>query len=164
MKRLLLWAVLLVASTTVMLHAQSAARPFPEGVYTAKTVAIVNDTKQPTVEKGADTALSNWGQLKVVDDPQLADIVLRFEKATHHDGRDTQKSDSTGKPTDYGYEMSFSATITMKAFYKDSDTAFYSTRTDDSKAKAGTACIDALHTAWRTNAAQRAPVPQSTGR
>ncbi|HLI78299.1 MAG TPA: hypothetical protein VKV02_15235, partial [Acidobacteriaceae bacterium] len=137
--------------------AQTAPKAFPDGVFTAKTVAIVNDTKTPTVEKGADEALASWGQFKVVDDPQLADVVLRFEKSRQREGRDTQKTDGTGKPTDYGYEMSFSSTIEMKAYYKDADTPFYSTRTDDGKAKAGTTCINNLHTAFRAAASGRKP-------
>ncbi len=137
--------------------AQTQAKPFPDGVFTAKTVAIVNDTRQPGVEKGADDALASWGQFKVVEDPQLADVVIRFEKAGHHEGRDTQKSDATGKPTDYGYEMSFSSTITMKAYFKDEDAAFYATKTDDSKAKAGTSCINSFHSAWRSAMVTRKP-------
>ena len=137
--------------------AQTGAKAFPDGVFTARTIAVVNDTKTPAVEKGADEALAQWGQFKVVDDPQLADVTLRFEKASHHEGRDTQKTDNTGKPTDYGYEMSFGSTIQMKAYFKDTDAPFYSTKTDDGKAKAGTTCINAFHTAWRTAAQEKKP-------
>lgn len=157
MKSLLFQVALLCGVVVSAAWAQTETKPFPNSVFTAKTVAIVNDTKQPAVEKGADEALASWGQLKVVDDPQLADVVLRFEKAGHHEGRDTQKSDQTGKPTDYGYEMSFGSTITMKAYFKDDDAAFYSTKTDDSKAKAGTACINSFHTAWRSAVAAKKP-------
>jgi hypothetical protein len=135
--------------------AQTGQKAFPDGVFTAKTIAIVNDTKQPGVEKGADEALAQWGQFKVVDDPQLADVVLRFDKAGHHEGRDTQKTDSAGKPAEYGYEMSFSSTIQMKAYYKDADAPFYATKTDDGKQKAGSTCINAFHTAWRDAAGKK---------
>lgn len=155
MKRLGLRAAVVSALVCGAAWAQTGPKAFPDGVFTARTVAIVNDTKQPGVEKGADEALAQWGQLKVVDDPQLADVVLRFEKATHHEGRDTQKTDQTGKPTDYGYEMSFSSTIQMKAYYKDADAPFYSTKTDDGKQKAGTTCINAFHTAWREAAVKK---------
>lgn len=137
--------------------AQTTAKPFPDAVFSARTIAIVNDTKQPGVEKGADEALAQWGQFKVVDDPQLADVVLHFDKAVHHQGRDTQKTDDTGKPTDYGYEMSFSSTISMTAFYKDDDKPFYSTKTDDGKQKGGTTCINAFRTAWRAAMAAKKP-------
>ena len=137
--------------------AQTNAKAFPENVFTAKTIASGNDTKQPGGEKGADDARVSWGQFKIVDDPQLADVVIRFEKAGHHEGRDTQKNDATGKPTDYGYEMSFSSTITMKAYFKDDEAAFYSTKTDDSKQKAGTFCINSFHTAWRSALAAKKP-------
>ena len=157
MKSLLLRVALVCGVVFTAACAQTETKPFPDGVFTAKTVAIVNDTKQPGVEKGADEALASWGQLKVVDDPQLADIVIRFEKAGHHEGRDTQKTDGTGKPTDYGYEMSFSSTITMKAYFKDEDAPFYSTKTDDGKQKAGTNCINSFHTAWRSAIAAKKP-------
>ena len=135
--------------------AQTANKPFPGAVLTASTIAIVNDTHTPAVEKGADDALKSWGQFKLVDDPQLAEVTLRFEKSRQHEGRDTQKTDPNGKPTDYGYEMSFSSSIEMTAFYKDADAPFFSTKTDDSKAKAGTTCINNFHTAFRTAAAQQ---------
>lgn len=149
MKRFVLQAAVIGGALLSAAWAQTSAKAFPVGVFTAKTIAIVNDTKQPGVEKGADEALAQWGQFKVVDDPQLADVTLRFEKAGHREGRDTQKTDQTGKPTDYGYEMSFSSTISMTAFFKDADAPFYSTKTDDGKVKAGTTCINAFHTAWR---------------
>ena len=156
MKRLGLWLVLVLGVVLAAAQAQTATKPFPPGVFTAKTIAIVNDTRQAGVEKGAGDTLASWGQFKVVDDPQLADVVLHFDKASHHDGHDTHKTDDTGKPTDSGYTMSFGSTITMKAYFKDADAPFYSTKTDDSKAKGGSTCINAFHTAWRT-AAQRNP-------
>ncbi len=137
--------------------AQVAGKPFPDGVFSAKTVAVVNDTRTPAVEKGAEDALAAWGQFKVVDDPQLADVTLRFEKARQHEGHDTQKTDDTGKPTDYGYTMSFGSTISMKAFFKDTEAPFYTTKTEDGKAKAGTTCVNSFHAAFREAFTQRKP-------
>lgn len=142
----------IVVTCGVMLTAamaQTTGKGFPAGVFSAKTVAVVNDTKTPAVEKGADDALKNWGQFKLVDDPQLADVTLRFDKTREHEGHDTQKTDATGKPTDYGYSMSFGSKIHMQAYLKDSDTPFYSTQTEDGKAKAGTTCVNDFHTAFR---------------
>ncbi len=157
MKRLctlvfLLFSFLVLPGTT-----QSPKDAFPTGVFAAKTVAIINDTRTPGVEKGAAEALASWGQFKIVSDPQLAEITLRFEKTRQHEGRDTQKTDDDGKNTSYGYSMSFESTIAMRAFFKDADTPFYSTKTEDSKNKAGTTCVNSFHTAYRTALQQNKP-------
>ena len=91
----------------------------------------------------------------MVDDPQLADITLRFEKNKTHEGASTQKTDANGKPTDWGYGMSFGSSIRMTAVQKDAETPFFSTKTDDAKAKAGLSCVNDFHTAFR-NALQSA--------
>lgn len=129
--------------------AQTAGGGFPPAVLTAKTIAVVNETKTPDVEKGAEETLASWSQFKVVDDPAVADVTLRFDKNRTHEGRDTQKTDANGKPTDYGYSMSFGSSIQMKAYLKDSDTPFYTTKTDDSKKKAGVSCVNDFHSAYR---------------
>ncbi len=122
-------------------------------VLTAKTIAVVNDTRDPKVQDGAVAALKNWGQFTVVDDPQLADITLRFDKTKEHSGSAVPpKTDADGKPLgdpSYGYSMNFGSKIHMKAYLKDGDDAFYTTQTDDGKAKAGTGCVNEFHTAFR---------------
>lgn len=150
MKRFVPHAAVFCVALVAAGLAQSSQRAFPDGVFTAKTIAVINDTRTPGVEKGANDALTSWGQFKVVDDPQLADVTLRFEKSRQHEGHDTQKQEPDGQNKSYGYSMSFSSSIEMKAFYKDADTPFFSTKTEDSKAKAGTTCINSLHTAFRS--------------
>ena len=140
---------------------QTAAKPLPAAVLSAKTIAVVNDTRDSQVTKGAEAALQSWGQFKVVDDPQLADVTLRFEKTRSHEGQSTQKTDDNGKPTDYGYSMSFGSSITMKAYVKDADAAVFSTKTEDSKTKAGMSCVNDFHTAYRTARQQQTPQEQS---
>lgn len=137
--------------------AQTSKASLPETVFAAKTVAIVNDTRTPGVEKGAVDALQAWGQFKVVDDPQIADITIRFERNRQHEGHDSQTPDANGKDTNYSYSMSFTSTIHMTASLKDADKPFYSTTTEDSKAKAGSTCINSLHTAFREARQQQKP-------
>ena len=157
MKRWIVRTAMMCSVLVGAAWAQTGKAPFPDGVFAAKTVAIVNDTHTPGVEKGAAEALQAWGQYKVVDDPQLADITLRFEKNRQRDGRDSQTKDPNGKDTSYSYSMSFSSSIHMSAFLKDGDKPFYSTTTDDSKAKAGTSCINSFHTAYRDSRQQTRP-------
>ena len=107
-------------------------------------------------------ALKSWGQFTVVDDPQLADITLRFEKSRERTGAGTpQKTEADGKPVgdpSYGYSLSFGSKIHMKAYLKDGDAAFYTTQTEDGKLKAGMGCVNDLHTAFRAaKAADAAP-------
>lgn len=137
--------------------AQTGKAVFPDGVFAAKTVAIIDDTHTSGVAKGAADALQSWGQFKIVDDPQLADVTLRFEKNRNHEGRDSQTADPNGKDTSYSYSMSFSSSIHMAAFFKDSDKPFYATTTDDSKTKAGVSCINSFHAAFRQ--ARQPPKP-----
>ena len=140
--------------------AQTGGAAFPAAVLAAKTVAVVNETRDPGVTRGADAALASWGQFTLVDDPATADITLRFDKTKEHAGTDTQKTDPNTNKTDYGYSMSFSSTIHMKAYAKDGDAPFYSTKTDDSKTKAGMNCVNDFHTAYRTARQQQAAKPQ----
>ena len=140
---------------------QAAKNDIPAAVLTAKTVAIVNDTRDPKVADGAVAALKSWGQFTVVDDPQVADITLRFEKTKEHSGASTPgKTDADGKPVgdpSYGYSFSMSSQIHMKAYSKDADTAFFTTKTDDGKVKAGMGCVNDLHTAFRAAKAGATP-------
>lgn len=159
MKSFILRAAAACAITLSTAAAQTTRAPFPEGVYAAKTVAIVDDSRSPGVQKGATEALQSWGQFKVVDDPQLADVTIRFEKTRQHEGRDSQTKDPNGKDTSYGYSMSFSSSIHMSVFLKDADKPFYATTTEDSKAKAGSTCINSFHTAFRESRQQQTPQP-----
>ncbi len=131
----------------------------PAAALGAKTVAIVNDTRDPKVADGAVAALKSWGQFTVVDDPQVADITLRFDKTKERSGASTPgKTDADGKPVgdpSYGYSMTFGSKIHMKAYLKDGDAAFFTTKTDDGKVKAGMGCVNDFHTAFR--AAKGAP-------
>lgn len=85
----------------------------------------------------------------------MADITLRFEKTKEHTGASTpQKTDADGKPVGdpaYGYSMSFGSKVHMKAYLKDGDTAFYTAKTEDSKAKAGMGCVNEFtpRSGWR---------------
>jgi hypothetical protein len=137
-----IWIALIVAAV-----AQSSS--FPPAVFTAKTVAIINDTTSGDVATGATNALRAWGQFKVVDDPDSADLTLRFDKSKEHQGQDTHKTDANGNATDYGYSMTFGNQIHMKAYVKGSETSFYTTKTDESKAKAGMSCVEDFRNIYR---------------
>ena len=121
----------------------------PPAVLAAKTVAIVNDTRDPKVTDGAVAALKSWGQFTVVDDPQVADLTLRFDKTKERAGENTQKANPETNKTEYGYSVSLSSQIHMKVYLKDGDSGVYATKTDDSKAKAGMGCVNDFHTAFR---------------
>ena len=138
--------------------AQTANSGFSTAVLAAKTVAVVNDTKDSGITKGADAALQSWGQFTLVDDPDTADITLRFDKTKEHSGASTQGTDPN-KPDNqsYGYSVSSSSSIHMKAYTKDGDTPFYVTKTDDSKVKAGMSCVNDFHTAYRAARQQAKP-------
>jgi hypothetical protein len=122
---------------------------FPPAVFTAKTVAVVNNTSNDAVEQGAIQALRAWGQFRVIDDPETADLTLRFDKSKDHDHETTSKTDANGNPSDYSFSMSMSSSIRMKAYVKDADGPFYSTKTTDSKNKAGMSCVEDLRNAYR---------------
>jgi hypothetical protein len=157
MKSLWIRTALICSMVDLAAAAQTGKSTFPETVFAAKTAAIVNDTHTPGVEKGAADALQAWGQFKVVDDPQLADVTIRFEKNRQREGHDSQTPDPNGKDTSYSYTMSFSSSIHMTVSLKDGDKPFYSTTTEDSKAKAGSTCINSFHTAFREARQQQKP-------
>ena len=133
---------------------QTAGQPqgngIPPAALAAKTIAVVNDTRDSLVTKGASNALQAWGQFTLVDDPSVADLTLRFEKTKEHEGSNSQSTDPDTNKTNYGYSMSFSSSIHMKAYLKDGDVPFYTTKTDDAKAKAGTSCVNDFRTALRS--------------
>ncbi len=128
--------------------AQSSS-PFPAPVFAARTIAIINDTPTEAVAQGATTALRAWGQFKIVDDPDSADLTLHFDKSKDHQGQDSHKTDANGNPTDYSYSMSFSSAIHMKAYLKGTDTPFYTTKTDDSRTQAGVSCVNDFRNMYR---------------
>ncbi|GGG96844.1 hypothetical protein [Silvibacterium dinghuense] len=138
-------AFALVASFALVAAAQS---PMPKAAFTAKTIAILNDTKTGEVTDGALEQLKRWGHFTVIDDPESADIVLRFDHKTERDGRNTQKTDANGNPTDYGYTMSFSSEVHMRAYLKGSETPFYTTKSSDGKKKGGQSCVSSFEDAW----------------
>ncbi|MGI4827976.1 MAG: hypothetical protein ACRYFU_07280 [Janthinobacterium lividum] len=121
----------------------------PPAVLAAKTVAIVNDTRDPKVTDGAVAALKSWGQFTVVDDPQVADLTLRFDKTKERSGSNSQTTDPNTNKASYGYSVSVSSQIHMKVYLRDGDAGVYATKTDDSKAKAGMGCVNDFHTAFR---------------
>ena len=136
----------------VLTHVSLAQKPIngnaiPAAVYAAKTVAVVNDTHTDAVGEGAVDALKAWGHFTVVDDPDTADVTLRFDKTKEHSGQDSQKPDPNTGQTSYSYGMTFGSSIHMKAYLKDGDSPFYTTKTDESKKKAGTACVSDFRSA-----------------
>ena len=153
MGRVFLGTAVLCGVGMVSAWGQAAKNDIPAEALTAKTVAIVNDTRDAKVTDGAMAALKSWGQFTLVDDPQVADITLRFDKTKEHSGASTpQKTDADGKPvgdSTYGYSFSTSSQIHMKAYLKDGGTAFFTTKTDDGKVKAGMGCVNDFHTAFR---------------
>lgn len=119
----------------------------PQAALTAKTVAIVNDTKTGAVTDGATEQLQRWGYFTVVDDADNADIVLRFDKKTDHERQNNQSTDANGQ-TSYSTTMTFSHQVHMHAYLKGADAPFYSTQTDDGKKKAGVTCVTSFEKAW----------------
>lgn len=147
MKRHLMLLTLFCASVAGLATAQMNVKPFPKEALSAKTVAIVNNTKNGAVEDGAVESLKRWGRFTVVDDADAADIVLTFDKKSEHEGTSTQKTGDDGKP-DTNYSVTFSSSIHMKATVKGVDAPFYTTTTSDSKKKAGSGCVTDLQRAF----------------
>jgi hypothetical protein len=139
--------VLFIVSLAGAAYAQKAITPIPKEALAAKTVAIVNNTHNEAVTDGAIEALKRWGRFTVVDDSDIADLTLTFDKKSEHDGASSQKPGDDGKPN-YGYSMSFSSSIHMHVAIKGSDRSFYSTTTSESKKKAGADCVTDLQRAY----------------
>ncbi len=129
---------------------QSSVRPFPKAVFVARTVAIINNTHNEAVEQGAIDALKRWGKLTVVDDADLADITLTFDKKSEHEGSSSQKPGEDGKPSS-SYSLSFSSSVRMKAVLKGETSSFYAASTSESKKKAGAECVTDLQGAYLNN-------------
>lgn len=140
------WSMSVGGGAAASLFAQA---PIPAAALSAHTVAIENLTHNDAVGQGAEAALRDWGKLQVVGDPDTADLTLRFEKSTAHDGESTQKPGSDGGSSSYSYSLSFSSKITMHAYLKNGEASFYSTTTDDSKRKAGVSCVNSMREAFR---------------
>jgi opacity protein-like surface antigen len=139
-------AVFLLSLMAAAANAQ-ANGAFPPALANAKTIAIIDDTHTSGVSEGATDALRAWGRFTVVDDPDAADLTLRFDKSKDHTGQDSQKPADDGS-TSYGYSMSFSTSVHMKAYLKDGTDPFYTDKTDDSKKKAGISCVRDFRTAF----------------
>jgi hypothetical protein len=124
----------------------------PRPVFAAKTVAIVNHAHNEAVETGALESLKRWGKFTVVDDPDIADIVLTFEKNNEHEGKSTQTSkdnnDGKSPETSSSYSMTFGSSLTMKATMKGSTTPFYTATNSDSKKKGGAGCVVDFQSAY----------------
>jgi hypothetical protein len=91
--------------------------------------------------------LKRWGRFTIIDDSDLADITLTFDKRSEHDGSSSQTTGDDGKPSS-SYSLSFSSSIHMIAVAKGADRSFYATTTSESKKKAGAECITDLQNAF----------------
>jgi hypothetical protein len=131
----------------VAVVATLAQEPMPPAVFAAKTIAILNDTKTGEVSDGALEQLKRWGRFTVVDDADSADIILRFDKKTDREKQNSQSTDEKGT-TSYSGTLTFSSQVHMRAYLKGSDSPFYTTKTDDSKKKAGVSCLTSFQRAW----------------
>jgi hypothetical protein len=138
---------LLLPLALVAAVASLAQESIPRAAFAAKTIAILNDTKTREVSDGALEQLKNWGHFTVVDDPDSADIVLRFDKKTDREKQNSQSTDEKGTTT-YSGSLSFSSQVHMRAYLKGSDSPFYTTKTGDSKKKAGASCLTSFQKAW----------------
>ena len=134
-----------LAQTQTQTQTQTGKLPHP--VFAAKTVIIFNSTHNQAVEDGAIEALKRWGKLTVVDDPDLADITLNFDRKGEHQGASSDKPDKDGHPS-ASYSMTFGSSVHMSATLKGSTTPFYNTTTSDSKKKAGATCVTDLQQAY----------------
>ncbi len=149
MKSLLVCAVFFTASAFNISVAQDSGKPFPPAVLTAKTVAVLNDTHTQAVTDGAVEELKEWGHIRVIDDPDSADLVLHFTKSTSHDRTNTESKNDKDNTTNYGFSMSMSTSVHMDATAKDGFAPFYSTSTEDSKQKAGRKCAQSFIGAYQ---------------
>ena len=104
----------------ILAVAAFAQQPIPQAARTAKTIAILNDTKSGDVSEGALEQLSRWSHFTVVDDADSADIVLRFDKKTDREKQSSQSTDDKGQTT-YSGGMSFSSQVHMRAYLKGSE-------------------------------------------
>jgi hypothetical protein len=127
--------------------ATPAQQSIPKIAFAARTIAILNDSKTGEVSDGALEQLKRWGHFIVVDDTDSADIVLRFDKKMDHEKQNSQSTDDNGT-TSYSGSMTFSSQVHMRAYLKGANSPFYTTKTDDSKRKAGISCVTSFQRAW----------------
>ena len=127
--------------------AAPAQEPMPRAAFTAKTIAILHDGKTGEATDGAHEQLQRWGHFTIVDDADSADIVLRFDRKIDHEKQNSQSTDDKGQ-TSWSGGMTFSSQVHMRAYLKGSNSPFYTTQTDDSKKKAGAACVTSFQKAW----------------
>ena len=144
MKRLIL--SLLSVAVLCLCPGFAQTGKLPSAVFAAKTV-IFNSTHNQAVEDGAVEALKRWGKFTVVDDPDLADITLSFDRKGEHQGSSLDKPHKDGHPS-ASYSMTFGSSVHMSATLKGSTAAFYNTTTGDSKKKAGSTCVTAFQQAY----------------
>ncbi|MGA2850013.1 MAG: hypothetical protein ABSE46_13525 [Terracidiphilus sp.] len=140
--RPLLLPLAFIAAVTTL-----AQESIPKAALAARTIAIRTDTKTGEVSDGALEQLKRWGHFIVVDDTDSADIVLRFDKKTDREKQSSQSTDNNGN-TSYSGGMTFSSQVHMRAYLKGADSPFYTTKTDDSKKKAGISCVTSFQKAW----------------
>lgn len=145
--RFMLALVTLFSTCMGVMYAQRNIQPFPKGVFTAKTVAIVNNTGNQAVSDGAIEALKRWGKFTLAEDADTADLTLTFDKKSEHDGSNSQTTGADGKQN-YSYSVTFSSTILMKVAIKGADRSFYTTTTTESKKKAGAKCVTDFQAAY----------------
>jgi len=138
---------LLLPLACIAAAAAMAQQPIPPSALAAKTIAILNDTKSGEVPDGALEQLKRWGHFTVVDDTDTADIVLRFDKKTDREKQSSQTTNNDGT-TSYSGGMTFSSQVHMRAYLKGAGSPFYTTKTDDSKKKAGISCVANFQKAW----------------
>ena len=138
---------LLLPLALIAVVATPAQESLPRIALAAKTIAILNDTKTGEVSDGALEQLKRWGHFAVVDDTDSADIVLRFDKKTDRGKQSSESTDDKGTTT-YSGSLTFSTQVHMRAYLKGADSPFYTTKTDDSKRKAGISCVTSFEKAW----------------
>jgi hypothetical protein len=138
---------LLLPLAFVAALASRAQEPMPPMALAAKSIAVVNDTRSAEVAEGALEQLKRWGHFTLVDDTDSADIVLRFDKKTDREKQSSQSTDDKGTTT-YSGGMTFSSEVHMRAYLKGADSPFYTTKTGDSKRKAGVTCVASFERAY----------------
>ncbi len=122
MKHRLLGGLLLAGLLGGVASAQRSIQPLPKEALAAKTVAIVNRTHNEEVEEGARAALRRWGRFTVVEDSDVADITLIFEKKSEHEEAARRNRDD-GKPSS-SFSITFSSSVRMSATVKGADRSF----------------------------------------
>jgi hypothetical protein len=124
--------VVLIAFCTVS-HAQPNSNAFPAALATAKTIAIENDTHVDAITDGPDD--------------RRCGPALRQEQGPRRTR--LPKAGPGHWPDELRLQHELLHFVHMKVYLKDADTPFYTTKTDDSKKKAGISCVNDFRTAFR---------------